>query len=119
VVDPQAELGLPPLTGYENHAGATTLGPGASPLGAVRSGVGNGDGSGGDGVWAGRVVGTYMHGPVLARNPALADRLLSWVVGDLEPLDDGESAELRRERLQTARARSAGIRRRRIWTLRR
>jgi hypothetical protein len=119
VVDPEAELGLPPLTGYENHAGATTVGPGASPLGQVRRGVGNGDGSGCDGVWAGHVVGTYMHGPVLARNPALADRLLSWVVGDLEPLDDGESEELRRERLQTARSRSAGPRRRLIGALRR
>lgn len=98
VVDPVPELGLPALTGYENHGGVTTLGPLVSPLGRVRHGVGNGDGSGTDGVWTGRVLGTYLHGPVLARNPALADWLLSWVVGDLDPLDDSESEDLRRER---------------------
>ena len=70
----------------------------------VRHGVGNGDGSGTDGVWAGRVIGTYLHGPVLARNPALADRLLAWVVDDLEPLDDSESLGLRQERLTAAAA---------------
>ncbi len=99
VVDPEPELGLPALTGYENHAGATTVGPDSRPLGRVVRGVGNGDGSGTDGVRSGRVIGTYLHGPVLARNPALADHILSRVVGDLEPLDDGESEELRRERL--------------------
>ena len=49
VVEPVAGLGLPPLTGYENHAGVTSLGPGAAPAGRVRYGVGNGDGSGTDG----------------------------------------------------------------------
>jgi hypothetical protein len=99
VVDPDPRLGLPSLTGYENHGSVTTVGVGARPLGRVVHGVGNGDGSGADGVWAGRVIGTYMHGPVLARNPALADHLLSSVVGDLSPLDDAESLELRRERM--------------------
>jgi hypothetical protein len=103
VVEPVAGLGLPTLTGYENHAGATSVGPGASATGVVRRGVGNGDGSGHDGVWAGRVIGTYLHGPVLARNPALADRLISWAVGaDVEPLDDAESLGLRQERLAAA-----------------
>ncbi len=99
IVDPVEDLGLPTLTGYENHAGVTTVGPEASPLGWVRHGRGNNDGSGADGAWRGRVLGTYLHGPVLARNPALADRLLSWAVGDLEPLDDAECDDLRRERL--------------------
>ncbi len=102
VVDPVGALGLPALTGYENHGGVTTLGPGASPLGRVRYGRGNDDGSGTDGVWSGRVLGTYLHGPVLARNPALADRLLSWAVGNLEPLDDSECEELRRDRFAAA-----------------
>ena len=102
VVDPVGALGLPALTGYENHGGVTTLGPGASPLGRVRYGRGNDDGSGTDGVWYGRVLGTYLHGPVLARNPALADRLLSWAVGNLEPLDDSECEELRRDRFAAA-----------------
>jgi CobQ-like glutamine amidotransferase family enzyme len=113
VVDPVGELGLPLLTGYENHAGATTVGSGASAAGRVRHGVGNGDGSGTDGVWAGRVFGTYLHGPVLARNPALADLLLGWVVGALDPLDDREQLALREERLAAA-AGGEGRRPRRI-----
>jgi CobQ-like glutamine amidotransferase family enzyme len=97
VVEPEPETGLPLLTGYENHAGVTTLGAHARPLGTVRTGRGNDDGT--EGMVAGRLVGTYLHGPVLARNPALADLLLSWVVGPLDPLDDGEVEALRRERI--------------------
>ena len=55
-----------------------------------------------EGIVAGRVVGTYLHGPALARNPALADLLLSWVVGALEPLDDPIVERLRTERLRAA-----------------
>jgi CobQ-like glutamine amidotransferase family enzyme len=100
LVEPAASVGLPALSGYENHAGLTDLGPGAAPLGRVDVGVGNGDGT--EGAIGGRVVGTYLHGPVLARNPALADLLLSWVVGELSPLDDRESQQLRAERLGAA-----------------
>ena len=94
--------GLPVLTGFENHGGRTTLGEGVVPLGRVTAGVGNGDGS--EGAVSGRVVGTYLHGPVLARNPALADRLLSWALGDvtLPPLDDTAAQSLRTERLDAA-----------------
>src|SRR6202012_4289194 len=63
---------LPTLTGFENHGGITSVGPDAQPLARVVSGVGNGAGDGTEGAWAGRIVGTYLHGPVLARNPALA-----------------------------------------------
>ena len=79
--------------------------------------MGNGGGDGTEGAWAGRVVGTYLHGPVLARNPALADLLLAWArsrpgspPARLEPLDDAEPAALRRERLAAAdrRPRSSG-----------
>lgn len=112
VVDPAPGLGLPLLTGYENHQGHTRLGPGAEPLGAVEVGIGNGDGT--DGALGGRIVGTYLHGPVLARNPALADLLLSWVAGALAPLDDTEPEQLRGERLREARrARRPGAGRRR------
>jgi hypothetical protein len=94
---------LPTLTGFENHGGRTTLGPGAAPLARVTSGVGNGDGSDREGSLAGRVVGTYLHGPVLARNPALADLLLEWVLGGAPaPLDDSAENALRAERLRTA-----------------
>ena len=98
VVDAESELGLPALTGYENHAGATRLGPASQPLGRVRVGSGNGAGTGVDGAVSGRVLGTYLHGPVLARNPALADLLLGWAVGPLEPLDHAECDDLRAER---------------------
>ncbi|CKP23342.1 Cobyric acid synthase CobQ2 [Mycobacterium tuberculosis] len=88
-----------PLTGFENHRGGTVLGPGTSPLGAVVKGAGNRAGDGFDGAVAGSVVATYMHGPCLARNPELADLLLSKVVGELAPLDLPEVDLLRRERL--------------------
>jgi CobQ-like glutamine amidotransferase family enzyme len=114
VVEPDSRLALPLLSGYENHAGVTSVGPDAQSVGRVRTGVGNGDGSGTDGVWAGRVVGTYLHGPVLARNPALADRLLGWVVGDLAPLDDDEHVALRDERLAAATTGRSGGRRFRL-----
>ncbi len=88
-----------PLTGFENHRGGTVLGPAASPLGAVVRGAGNRSGDGFDGAVQGSVVATYMHGPCLARNPELADLLLSRVVGELAPLDLPEVTMLRRERL--------------------
>lgn len=103
VVDPAPGFGLPRLTGYENHAGVTSLGPGAQPLGRVRAGHGNDTGDGSEGIVTGHVVGTYLHGPVLARNPALADLLLSWVAGPLDPIDDAEVEELRAERMKAAR----------------
>ena len=59
----------------------TTVGPGVAAARPGAAGVGNGDGDGTEGAWSGRVVGTYLHGPVLARNPALADVLLGWAIG--------------------------------------
>ena len=103
VVEPDTGLDLPTLTGYENHGGVTGLGPDARPTGMVRTGVGNGDGT--DGVVAGCIWATYMHGPVLARNPLLADRILASVGGSLAPLDDHESEALRAERLRAAQRR--------------
>lgn len=100
-VDP--ELGLPTLTGFENHMGVTKLGPGVKPLSRTLVGTGNGDGT--EGCYAGRIVGTYLHGPALARNPALADLLLHWVVGDLAPMDDTWYEHLRNERLGTVLSR--------------
>ena len=72
------------------------------PLARVVVGAGNDTGDRSEGAIAGRVIGTYLHGPVLARNPALADHLLASVVGDLEPLDDAEAEVLRKERLTAA-----------------
>jgi CobQ-like glutamine amidotransferase family enzyme len=95
-IDPR--LGLPPLTGFENHGGRTRLGPGVYPLARVTTGVGN-DGET-EGAWRGKILGTYSHGPALARNPAMADLLLEWATGTrLEPIDDTWPERLRKERL--------------------
>ncbi|MDQ1596786.1 MAG: hypothetical protein QOI70_210, partial [Microbacteriaceae bacterium] len=79
--------GVGVLTGFENHAGRTILGPDATPLGRLIDGTGNGT-SNGDGAVQGAVIGTYLHGPILARNPDLADFLLASVVGSLPPFED-------------------------------
>lgn len=93
------------LTGFENHASHTKLGPRATPLMAVDRGVGN-DGRGWDGAVQGRVIGSYLHGPALARNPALADLLLELATGHaLESLDDEVESLLRASRLQALRLR--------------
>ena len=95
-----------PLTGFENHMGATVLGPDASALGRVTRGVGNGaDGEEKvDGVVQGSVIATYMHGPALARNPQLADlliaRALDIPLAELEPLELDAVTKLREERLR-------------------
>lgn len=92
-----------PLTGFENHRGGTVLGPEARPLAAVTKGAGNRAGDGYDGAVQDSVVATYLHGPCLARNPELADHLLSRVVGELPPLQLPEVDMLRRERLAAPR----------------
>jgi lipid II isoglutaminyl synthase (glutamine-hydrolysing) len=78
------------LAGFENHGGRTYLDPGAEPLGRVVAGFGNDGESGFEGCRVGRAVGTYLHGPLLPRNPWLADWLLAQALahatGD-EPAD--------------------------------
>ncbi|MEU0566436.1 glutamine amidotransferase [Nonomuraea sp. NPDC005983] len=103
VAEVDAALGLPTLTGFENHMGVTHLGPGVKPLSKTVRGVGNGDGF--EGCYAGHIVGTYLHGPALARNPALADLLLGWAGVEPAPLDDFRYDQLRQERLNTVLAR--------------
>ena len=105
VTDPVLPGLTQPLSGFENHRGGSTLGPDAAPLGRVRHGVGNGVGDGTEGVVAGSVIGTYLHGPALARNPELADFLLARAIGtdSLAPLDLPEVDRLRSERLAAAR----------------
>ncbi|MGH9081098.1 MAG: type 1 glutamine amidotransferase [Acidimicrobiales bacterium] len=97
---------LPMLTGFENHGGRTAVGGGSGAVARVVRGVGNGVGDHTEGAWSDRVFGTYLHGPVLARNVALADLLVGWALSApgsapvaLEPLDDGDEEALRRERL--------------------
>jgi CobQ-like glutamine amidotransferase family enzyme len=82
------------LVGFENHAGRTHLGPDVAPLGRVLAGAGNNGQDGTEGCVSGRIVGTYVHGPLLPKNPWLADHLLAWALDRrgldpaLEPLDD-------------------------------
>jgi CobQ-like glutamine amidotransferase family enzyme len=104
------------LAGFENHGGRTILDPNGTPLGRVVSGFGNDGTSGFEGAREGRVYGTYLHGPLLPRNPWLADRLLGEAlehrVGHpvvLAPLDDG--LELEAQAVAAARARARGGRR--------
>jgi CobQ-like glutamine amidotransferase family enzyme len=89
------------LAGFENHAGRTVLDADAKPLGRVVAGFGNDGQSGFEGCRVGRVVGTYLHGPLLPRNPWFADwvlaQALAHATGDepprLEPLSDELEAE--------------------------
>jgi lipid II isoglutaminyl synthase (glutamine-hydrolysing) len=104
LTESHSALGVGLLTGFENHGGRTTLGPGAQPVGTVVRGVGNEEASGVEGAWAGHVLGTYLHGPVLARNPRLADLLLTWALGPLPPLEVAEADRLHDERVRTAMA---------------
>jgi CobQ-like glutamine amidotransferase family enzyme len=83
------------VAGFENHAGRTILDEGAEPLGRVVSGFGNDGQSGYEGCRVGRAIGTYLHGPLLPRNPSLADWLLAQAIAhrtgtepELEPLAD-------------------------------
>jgi CobQ-like glutamine amidotransferase family enzyme len=100
------------LAGFENHAGRTVLDAGAEPLGRVLAGFGNDGESGYEGCRAGRVLGTYLHGPLLPRNPWLADWLLAQALAhrtgeapELEPLGDELEAEAHAVSADRARTR--------------
>ncbi len=101
------------LVGFENHAGRTYLDTYAEPLGRVIAGFGNDGTSGYEGARVGRVYGTYLHGPLLPRNPWFADRLLEDALAHLtgaehalEPLPDVLEAEA--HAVSSARARKRG-----------
>jgi lipid II isoglutaminyl synthase (glutamine-hydrolysing) len=104
------------LAGFENHAGRTKLDPGAEPLGRVIAGFGNDGESGFEGCRVGRAVGTYLHGPLLPRNPWFADWILAQALAHrlgeppvFEPLPD--ELEQAAHAVSAARARSRGGRR--------
>ena len=102
------------IAGFENHVGRTRLDPGAEPLGRVIAGYGNDGESGYEGCRLGRAIGTYLHGPLLPRNPWLADWLLEQALAHrsggeppvLEPLAD--ELEAQAHAISAARARSRG-----------
>lgn len=68
------------VVGYENHSGSTVLGQGQQPFGTVRHGSGNNGADGTEGAVTGAVFGSYLHGPILPANPALADALIALAV---------------------------------------
>jgi CobQ-like glutamine amidotransferase family enzyme len=83
------------IAGFENHGGRTYLGDGETPLGEVVSGFGNNGRDRREGVRRGRLIGTYLHGPLLPKNVWLADMLIAWALESrhgaaptLAPLDD-------------------------------
>jgi lipid II isoglutaminyl synthase (glutamine-hydrolysing) len=102
-----------PLAGFENHAGRTLLDEGAEPLGRVVYGFGNDGESGQEGCRLGSALGTYLHGPLLPRNPWLADWLLARALAhagtgeppSLTPLTDALEAEAFRVSAERARRR--------------
>ncbi|MDO5712070.1 MAG: cobalamin biosynthesis protein CobB [Micrococcales bacterium] len=90
------------VVGYENHSGSTTLGPGQQPFGAVRHGQGNNGSDQGEGAVRHHVYGSYLHGPLLPANPAVADALIKAAVDraltrgfEPEELDDSLADETR------------------------
>lgn len=93
----ESPLARTPVVGYENHAGRTYLDAGVEPFGRAisRTGAGNNERDRADGVLYRNTVGTYLHGPLLSKNPEVADALLARALGvsSLDPLDD--QAELK------------------------
>ena len=90
------------LVGYENHSRGLRLDAGATTLGTVLRGIGDGNGT--DGVRQGSILGTRLHGPVLAKNPALADAVLAAAFGEpVEPTGDhAVAADAAAARIRTA-----------------
>lgn len=106
------------MVGYENHAGRTELGTGVKALGRCVVGGGN-DGLGvEEGCRVGRLIGTYVHGPLLPKNPWLADLLLAWacdhrgLAPELAPLDDRIEAAAVDAAIDVARAEQKRTKRR-------
>jgi len=108
VTRPAAAFGLPAMSGFESHTGRVHRGTSAG-LAELELGTGNTADDPTDGAVAGHVVGTYLHGPVLARNPELADLLLGWALGTAlhAPADPG-AEQLRAQRIAEDRADPTG-----------
>jgi CobQ-like glutamine amidotransferase family enzyme len=91
-IEVELEAGSPRvLAGFENHGGRTHLGPQSRPLGRVLKGHGNNGRDGLEGVRAGNVIGTYLHGPLLPKNAWFADWMIRTALrleSPLAPLQD-------------------------------
>ena len=107
ITRPDTAAGLAAMSAYESHSGTSVVGPGAEPFVALELGHGN-DGRH-DGARQGSVIGTYLHGPLLARNADLADLLLTLALGGpLEPADSSTPDALRAQRVGEDRADPSG-----------
>ncbi|WP_228386805.1 type 1 glutamine amidotransferase [Ornithinicoccus halotolerans] len=106
----ETELG--DVVGYENHSGSTELGPGQQPFGRVRHGSGNNGNDGTEGARTGNVIGSYLHGPLLPANPALADFLVGAAArratGDFVPGDVDDTLAQEAHRRQVRRLLATG-----------
>lgn len=87
------------VVGFENHGGRTFLGAGQDPFGRVRRGFGNNAQDGTEGARRNNAIGTYLHGSLLPKNPAVTDFLIRTALErkeggpvDLAPLDDAEES---------------------------
>jgi len=107
----EADLGAGPrqLAGFENHGGRTYLGESEQALGRVVTGFGNNGKDGHEGVRRGRLIGTYLHGPLLPKNAWLADVLIEWALAarygeapSLEALDDSLEERAHENAVQAA-----------------
>ncbi|OGG30403.1 cobalamin biosynthesis protein CobQ [Candidatus Gottesmanbacteria bacterium RIFCSPLOWO2_01_FULL_46_9] len=83
------------IVGFENHGGRTHLGPKMKPLAKVQRGFGNNGEDGFEGAVYKHAIGSYFHGPILPKNPILADWLIAKALEmkykkniELKPLDD-------------------------------
>ncbi len=103
-----------PIVGYENHGGRTHLGSGVEPLGRVLYGRGNDGQTGFEGCLYKNVLGTYVHGPLLPKNPGVADWLLARALerrygsSELAPLDDTVELEANRAMCERLLSEQAG-----------
>jgi CobQ-like glutamine amidotransferase family enzyme len=100
------------LIGFENHSGYTTLGSKATPLGRVIAGHGNNGADKTEGAVQGKLIGCYLHGSALPKNPWLADRLIGWGLArrfgnvTLDSLDDTEEYAAQRQAAEVAKTRT-------------
>ena len=95
---------------FENHSGATVLGPGQAPFGRVVVGHGNNGTDGTEGARTHNVIGSYLHGPILPANPAVADALIAAAAElatgrpfEPEPLDDSLAEQARTRQIARLR----------------
>ncbi len=90
-----------PIVGYENHSGQTSLGPTVEPLAQVRLGAGNNEQDGHEGARYNNVIGSYLHGSLLPKNPRIADWLIEQALlrkygtVTLRPIDDSLADQAR------------------------